>query len=82
MREYLVAQGVPANRIRAQGAGESRPVADNNSPEGRANNRRVEIIVASGQGTSTTERQPSTIDTPYPAERKPSPAGGAPTDVK
>ena len=82
VRDYLVAHGVSGNRVRAQGVGESRPVADNNTPEGRANNRRVEIIVASGQGASTTERQPSTIDTPYPAERKPSPAGGAPTGVK
>jgi outer membrane protein OmpA-like peptidoglycan-associated protein len=81
VRDYLVAQGVPVDRIRAQGAGEARPVADNNTPEGRANNRRVEIIVAPGQGASTTERQPATIDTPYPVERKP-PAGGTPTDIK
>ena len=45
MRDFLVSRGVPADRIRAQGLGSSRPVADNKSPEGRANNRRVEIIV-------------------------------------
>jgi flagellar motor protein MotB len=32
--------------IQAQGIGKDRPVADNASAEGRANNRRVEIIVA------------------------------------
>jgi len=31
--------------IYAQGIGEDRPVADNNSAEGRANNRRVEIVI-------------------------------------
>jgi outer membrane protein OmpA-like peptidoglycan-associated protein len=42
---YLVSRGVPADQIRAEGLGPSRPVADNTSAEGRANNRRVEIIV-------------------------------------
>jgi len=45
VRDYLTSHGVPAERITAQGFGPSRPVADNKSPEGRANNRRVEIIV-------------------------------------
>ncbi|EYF08758.1 OmpA family protein [Chondromyces apiculatus] len=45
VRDYLVSRGVPAEMISATGLGESRPVADNNSAEGRANNRRVEIIV-------------------------------------
>lgn len=42
---YLVSRGVSADQIRAEGAGESRPVADNASAEGRANNRRVEIVI-------------------------------------
>jgi outer membrane protein OmpA-like peptidoglycan-associated protein len=45
VRDYLVSRGVPTDRITAQGYGLTRPVADNKSPEGRANNRRVEIIV-------------------------------------
>lgn len=48
VRSYLVSRGVPAARIRAQGLGLSRPVADNKSAEGRANNRRVEIVVQPG----------------------------------
>jgi OOP family OmpA-OmpF porin len=39
--KYLVDGGVPANRLRARGYGESQPVADNSTPEGRAQNRRV-----------------------------------------
>jgi outer membrane protein OmpA-like peptidoglycan-associated protein len=45
VRSYLVSQGIPESQIRAQGLGFSRPVADNKSAEGRANNRRVEIVV-------------------------------------
>jgi outer membrane protein OmpA-like peptidoglycan-associated protein len=45
VRTHLVSQGIPADKIRATGLGSSRPVADNNSTEGRANNRRVEIVV-------------------------------------
>lgn len=45
VRAFLVSRGVPAQRIRAVGQGESRPVADNTTAEGRANNRRVEIVV-------------------------------------
>jgi OOP family OmpA-OmpF porin len=39
--DYLVAQGVDAGRLRAEGFGESRPEADNTTSEGRAQNRRV-----------------------------------------
>lgn len=45
VRDYLVSHGVAADRITAQGIGLTRPIADNKSPEGRANNRRVEIVV-------------------------------------
>lgn len=45
VREHLVTKGVAADRIKAVGIGPDRPIADNKSAEGRANNRRVEIIV-------------------------------------
>lgn len=45
VRSYLVSQGISENRIRSEGLGFTRPVADNKSAEGRANNRRVEIVV-------------------------------------
>jgi outer membrane protein OmpA-like peptidoglycan-associated protein len=45
VRDYLVTQGVKAERISAVGYGETRPAASNDSPEGRANNRRVEIVI-------------------------------------
>lgn len=46
VRSYIVSRGYPGNMIVAQGIGEGRPIADNNSAEGRANNRRVEIVIA------------------------------------
>jgi outer membrane protein OmpA-like peptidoglycan-associated protein len=47
VKDYLVSQGVKAEKLRAVGRGEASPVASNDSPEGRANNRRVEIVVQS-----------------------------------
>lgn len=45
VRTYLISRAYPAERIQARGIGKVRPVADNASSEGRANNRRVEIII-------------------------------------
>lgn len=45
VRSYIISRGYPSDLIQAQGAGETKPIADNASAEGRANNRRVEIIV-------------------------------------
>jgi outer membrane protein OmpA-like peptidoglycan-associated protein len=46
VRDYLVTRGIASDRITAQGFGPTRSVAENSSPEGRANNRRVEIVVS------------------------------------
>jgi len=48
VRSYLVSKGVPGDKISSVGKGKANPVASNDTPEGRANNRRVEIIVAGG----------------------------------
>jgi outer membrane protein OmpA-like peptidoglycan-associated protein len=45
VRDYLVSRGVASDRVTAQGFGFTRSVADNNTAEGRANNRRVEIVI-------------------------------------
>ena len=39
----IVRHGIPASRLRAEGRGESQPVADNATAEGRARNRRVDL---------------------------------------
>jgi outer membrane protein OmpA-like peptidoglycan-associated protein len=45
VRDYLVSKGLPSDLVTAQGKGPDDPVADNASVEGRAQNRRVEIVV-------------------------------------
>jgi len=54
VRDYLVVHGVAADAITAQGFGSTRPVGENKTSEGRAMNRRVEIIVDKGSQVSTT----------------------------
>lgn len=56
MRDYLVNQGVPTAQVDAQGYGSDRPIADNRSAEGRANNRRVEIVVAPATGPAVAQQ--------------------------
>jgi outer membrane protein OmpA-like peptidoglycan-associated protein len=44
VKNYLVSRGISSNRIVARGYGEERPIAPNNTEEGRAKNRRIEIV--------------------------------------
>ncbi|MEI9938929.1 MAG: OmpA family protein [Pseudomonadota bacterium] len=55
VRAYLVSKGVPSDKITSVGKGKANPVASNDTPEGRANNRRVEIIVANGARAVTSD---------------------------
>lgn len=55
VRDYLVSRSYPPDKIVAQGLGKARPVADNGSAEGRANNRRVEIVVQPKPNRATAE---------------------------
>lgn len=45
VQRFLLAHGVEPSRLRAQGFGRSRPIADNSTLEGRALNRRVEFTI-------------------------------------
>ena len=47
VREELIKRGVAPDRIEAEGKGESEPIADNATEEGRARNRRVEFTILS-----------------------------------
>jgi len=44
VRNYLISKGIAADRLTAKGYGESQPVADNATDEGRFKNRRVELV--------------------------------------
>lgn len=56
VRDYLVAQNVAQNNITAQGYGKSDPIADNSTNAGRAQNRRVQLVV-SGASIGIQEQQ-------------------------
>ena len=49
VRRYLISRAVDETRLQAVGYGATRPVDDSNRPEGRARNRRVELIVVERQ---------------------------------
>ncbi len=42
--DKLMAMGISANRLKSNGFGESKPLDNNSTPEGKANNRRVEFV--------------------------------------
>jgi outer membrane protein OmpA-like peptidoglycan-associated protein len=46
VRDYLVSKGIEASRIRPVGYGDERPIAPNDTPEGRQQNRRIEAVEA------------------------------------
>ena len=48
VRDYLIGQGVAASTIDVEGLGPSRPIGDNSTADGRARNRRVEIVISGG----------------------------------
>ncbi len=45
VKNYLISKGLPANRIESKGFGATKPVGDNNTVEGKAQNRRVQIVL-------------------------------------
>ncbi len=45
VRSYLLSKGITANRIESKGYGSSEPIADNTTVEGKAKNRRVQIVL-------------------------------------
>jgi outer membrane protein OmpA-like peptidoglycan-associated protein len=56
VRQHLISRGIDPDRVRAVGRGESEPLVSNDSAEGRANNRRVVLVVQnSRQGETKSE---------------------------
>jgi outer membrane protein OmpA-like peptidoglycan-associated protein len=48
VRNYLQGKGIAANRLESEGYGQDKPIADNNTDEGRTKNRRVEFKILAG----------------------------------
>jgi outer membrane protein OmpA-like peptidoglycan-associated protein len=53
VRDYLIGQRVAASNIDAEGLGSTHPIADNETADGRARNRRVEIVITGGPLTAS-----------------------------
>jgi outer membrane protein OmpA-like peptidoglycan-associated protein len=45
VRDYLISKGIDGKRLEAKGMGQSKPIADNKTAEGREQNRRVELKI-------------------------------------
>jgi len=59
VRDYFVAQGVSSSSIEAHGFGKTEPIASNDTPEGRQQNRRVELILSGDAIGSLDEAGPA-----------------------
>jgi outer membrane protein OmpA-like peptidoglycan-associated protein len=68
VRDYLVSQGVSDGSISARGLGKSQPIADNSTNSGRAQNRRVEMVV-SGDAIGVQETAPGAADGTEPGSQ-------------
>ena len=72
VRDYLASQSVPDSNITAQGYGKTHPIADNTTNSGRAQNRRVEMVV-SGNAIGVQEQAPGgTSENQPPQPQNPS----------
>jgi len=67
VRDFLVKKGVHVETLEAQGFGETRPIADNKTKAGQAENRRVEFVIVSDPppaAPAPAEPPPATPGTP------------------
>lgn len=67
VRDYLSQAGVANNNISAAGYGKGDPIADNATASGRAQNRRVQLVV-SGDAIGVQQAQPGAADNTVPAQ--------------
>lgn len=73
VRDYLVSQGVSDGNITATGYGKTNPIADNSTSAGRAQNRRVQMVVSGaaigvqGSAPAPSSDQPAAPANPAPA---------------
>ncbi len=89
VRGWLEKHGIAADRLSSVGYGESRPIASNDTEEGRAKNRRVEFVVIEGapprdepEPVDARASEPAPAPAPVAAETSPSPGAAACPDSR
>jgi Flagellar motor protein len=55
---YFIAKGINPERLKASGYADTKPIASNATPEGRAQNRRVEVVILNIKGSELTKQGP------------------------
>jgi len=71
VRDYFIQQGISSSSVEAHGYGKTAPIASNDTPEGRQQNRRVELVLsgdAIGNQFDTTTPGPATSATANPRQ--------------
>ncbi|MGA9306826.1 MAG: OmpA family protein [Candidatus Sulfotelmatobacter sp.] len=67
VRDYFVQQGISSTSVEAHGYGKTEPIATNDTPEGRQQNRRVELILSGDAiGSTVDEPKPQTVSSAQP----------------
>ncbi|MGC1961219.1 MAG: OmpA family protein, partial [Candidatus Sulfotelmatobacter sp.] len=67
VRDYFVQQGINSANVEAHGYGKTEPIATNDTPEGRQQNRRVELILSGDAiGNAADEPKPQTVSSTQP----------------
>jgi outer membrane protein OmpA-like peptidoglycan-associated protein len=80
VRDYLVSQGVPEGNVSAAGYGKSHPVADNSTNSGRAQNRRVQLVVSGAAIGIQQEGSPGAGDAQPQSPAQPQPQAPPPSN--
>ena len=55
---YFIAKGINPEGLKASGYADTKPIASNTTPEGRAQNRRVEVVILNIKGSELTRQEP------------------------
>ena len=66
VRDYFVRGGIPGGTVDARGFGKAEPVASNETPEGRQQNRRVELVLSGDAIGEGAEVKPAAYTTTHP----------------
>lgn len=56
VKSYAISQGISASRLTTEGRGETEPISDNTSDSGKAQNRRVEIVIVANEAMKAEAR--------------------------